>query len=50
MHCGMSIFFFFFCLLRSLAKWHVEHGTPLNEVEIYLMWEKLSLAKWLFDT
>ena len=48
MHCG-NVQFFFFYLLRIVAKWHVEHGVPLDEVEIYLMWEKLSLAKWLFD-
>ena len=44
MHCG-NVQFFFFYLLHIVAKCHVEHGIPLDEVEIYLMWEKLSLAK-----
>lgn len=38
MHCGNIQFFGFLHTIQS--KWNAEHGEPLNEVEIYLMWNK----------
>lgn len=44
-HCGNINFLAFYMPFR-----HVEHGTPLNEVEINRIWKQLSLANCLFDT
>lgn len=47
MYCGNIQFFSFLHTIH--AKWKSEQGKPLNEVEIYLMWKKMSL-EYYFDT